>query len=144
MALTQGVARDCLAPMLPMELRLAAASVAFKQGSIVGIDTADGLLKLAAVSTTLNILGICCVDKDTTGLDADDRWIPVQPGTFGWFTSAGGGDAIAADDITKDCYVTDDDTVALTSNGSTRSRAGRIYQVDPDTGYIAVQFEVIR
>lgn len=144
MALTQGVARDALAPMLPIEMRLAAAGVVFKHGSIVGIDTADGLLKLGAVSTTLNVIGICCVDKDTTGLAAEDRWIPVQPGTFGWFTSHTGDDAIAADDETKDCYVVDDDVVALTSATNTRSRAGRIYQVDPDTGYIAVQFEVIR
>ena len=146
MALTTGVSRDILAPNPPVEVYKAEIGVAFKQGSIVAIDTADGLLKLGAVSTTLKVLGTSCVDRDTTGMDADDelRWIPVEHGTLGWFTSAGSSDLIEADDIKKDCYLVDDDTVALTSNGSTRSRAGTIHKVDPDTGLVAVQFEVVR
>jgi hypothetical protein len=145
MALTAGVSRDILAPGPPSEVYKAALSVAFKQGSLVAIDTADGLLKLGAVSTTLKVLGTCCVDRDTTGMAADDplRWIPVEHGTLGWFTSAASADLIAADDIKKTCYVVDDDTVALTSDSSARSVAGTIHKVD-DNGLVAVQFEVVR
>jgi hypothetical protein len=146
MALTVGVSRDILAPGPPSEVYKAALSVAFKQGSIVAIDTADGLLKLGAVSTTLKVLGVSCVDRDTTGMDADDplRWIPVEHGTLGWFASDTDADLIEADDIKKDCYLVDDDTVALTSDTNARSRAGTIHKVDPDTGLVAVQFEVVR
>lgn len=143
-ALSDNIERELLAPGPPMKTYNAAASIAFKQGSMVGVDTADGLLKRATASTTLNIVGVSCRELDTTGLDAADRKIPVDHGTHGWFQSAtGGGDDIAADDETKLCYAVDDDTVALTNGGGTRSVAGRIYEVDDD-GRVAVQFEVIR
>jgi hypothetical protein len=143
MALDHSVHRDIIAPGPPSEVYLAAEGEQFYQGSIVGIDTADGLLKVATASTTLNILGTSCAERDTTDLDADERWIPVEHGTIGWFDSAADADLIAADDITKDCYAADDATVALTNGGSTRSRAGMIKDVD-DEGRIAVQFEVVR
>jgi len=144
MALSESVVRDCYAPGPPSETYTAAASVAFYQGSIVAIDTADGLLKLGAVSTTLKVLGVSAREYDTTGVAAEDRLIPVDHGTFGDFESAtGGGDDIAENDIKKPCYVVDDDTVALTDGGATRSLAGTIHGVTAE-GRVIVQFEVVR
>jgi hypothetical protein len=79
-------------------------------------------------------------------MDTEDplRWIPVEHGTLGWFNTAGSSDTIAADDIKKSCYLYDDDTVALTDGSAARSYAGTIHKVDPDTGLVAVQFEVVR
>ncbi len=143
MALSKSVHRDIIAPGPPSEVYLAAEGEQFYQGSMVAIDTADGLLKVVTTDTGLSILGTSCGEKDTTDLDEADRWIPVEHGTIGWFDSAADADLIEANDITKACYAVDDDTVALTDGTNTRSRAGIIKEVDSD-GRIAVQFEVIR
>lgn len=143
MALAASVHRDCWSPMVPSEVYSAHAATQFYEGSIVAVDTTTGLLVLGQVSTTLKVLGVSARECDTATLDAADRVVPVDHGTFGNFTSAGGADAIAADDIKKPCYVVDDDTVALTDGGSTRSFAGTIHAVNDD-GSIVVQFEVVR
>lgn len=146
MALSEGVSRDILAPGPPSEVYKAAIGVEFKQGSMVGVNSDDGLLVLADEDDDILIVGVSCVDRDTTGMAEDDelRWIPVEHGTLGWFSSAPNADLIEADDLKNDCYAVDDDTVALTDDGGNRPRAGRIHKVDPDTGLIAVQFEVVR
>ena len=57
----------------------------------------------------------------------------------GWFKFAksAGADEIARDDIGKDCYVVDDETVALTDGGATRSKAGKVRDVDSDGVWIS-------
>lgn len=143
MALTESVHRDIYAPGPPSETYLAAETVEFWQGSMVAVDTADGLLKKVSASTTLKIVGVCECELDTTGLAAADRYIPVGHGTLGDFETAGGADEIAANDIKKPCYGVDDDTVALTDGGGTRSLAGTIHGLT-DEGRVIVQFEVVR
>ncbi len=54
--------------------------------------------------------------------------VEVEYGVFEWF-SAGGGDAIAADDVGKVCYMVDNQTVALTNDTDTRGLAGLITEV---------------
>lgn len=143
MALSESKVRVIYEPGPPMRTYDAPASVAFKQGSMVAIDTADGLLKLVSAATTLKIVGASARELDTTGLAADKRIIPVDHGIIGDFETAGGADEITADDLYKDCYGVDDDTVALTDGGGTRSRAGTIWGVT-DEGRVIVQFEVTR
>lgn len=143
MALTESKVREKYAPGPPTYTYSADENIQFWQGSMVAIDTADGLLKKVSVATTLKIIGVSCREFDTTGVAEEDRRIPVDHGTFGEFETAGGADEITADDIMKDCYGVDDDTVALTDGGATRSRAGTIFGVT-DEGRVIVQFEVIR
>lgn len=140
-ALANSVSRDILYPGPPVETYLAAAGQVFKMGSIVGVDTADGLLKVATASTTLKIVGCSCAEKNTTGLAADDRCIPVEHGIIGWFSVGTAGDAITDAHIKQDCYAIDDDTVGLTSGTNTRSKAGKIHSLKD--GLVAVQFEVV-
>lgn len=143
MALTQSIVRELYAPGPPMETYTAAEIIQFWQGSMVAVDTADGLLKKVTASTTLKIVGVSCREFDTTGVAAEDCLIPVDHGTFGDFETAGGGDTITANDIKKPCYGVDDDTVALTDGGGTRSLAGTIHDVTAE-GRVIVQFEVVR
>lgn len=143
MALTASVARDLYAPGPPSEVYDAAVSIQFYQGSIVAIQTTTGKLVKGTASTTLKVVGVAAKELNTTGLTGDDLCIAVDHGTFGDFTSAGGADLIEADDIKKLCYVVDDDTVALTDGGGTRSVAGTIHKVLSD-GLVVVQFEVVR
>ena len=53
----------------------------------------------------------------------------VRRGCFRFANSAS-ADAIALADVGADCYIVDDQTVALTNGSSTRSVAGKIHDVD--------------
>jgi len=53
--------------------------------------------------------------------------------------NSAGGDAIAATDEGKPCYIVDDQTVALTDGNGTRSRAGTIMGLDADTSQVIVE-----
>ena len=51
------------------------------------------------------------------------------PHCFGNSTST---DAITLADVGSDCYIVDDQTVAKTNGSGTRSRAGRVFDVDSE------------
>lgn len=55
----------------------------------------------------------------------------VEPGIFN-FNNSASTDAIAQADIGKDCYWVDDQTVAKTDGSGTRSRAGKIHDLNSD------------
>jgi hypothetical protein len=59
----------------------------------------------------------------------DGEVVDVEQGLFRWANSAT-VDAITAAHVGAICYIVDDQTVALTSAGATRSPAGVIYEVD--------------
>ncbi len=51
-----------------------------------------------------------------------------------WFANAGGGDAVASTDVMKDCFLHDDQTVSITSEG--KPLAGRVWAVDATKGVL--------
>jgi hypothetical protein len=57
----------------------------------------------------------------------------VRRGIFK-FANSSAGDAIAQANVGVDCYIVDDQTVALTSGPNTRSRAGKVTEIDADGG----------
>lgn len=65
---------------------------------------------------------------NSTGANGD-KSIRVRRGTFRWANSAA-ADAITRAEIGDPAYVVDDQTVAKTSGGATRSIAGTIRDVD--------------
>lgn len=83
-------------------------------------------------STALNLIAVGRFKKtvDNTGGAAGAKDAPVESGIFQWDNS--GGDAIAAADVGKDCFIVDEHTVAKTDGGGTRSRAGKVIAVDAD------------
>lgn len=92
---------------------------------------ASGNLVAGAVSTTLKCLGIFIGDVDNTGGAAGAVSGTVERGTF-QFANSASGDLIAKADIGNDCYIVDDQTVAKTNGTSTRSIAGKVYDVDAE------------
>ncbi len=46
------------------------------------------------------------------------------------FTNSSAGDLIAQTDVGADCWIVDDQTVAKTNGGSTRSRAGKVIRLE--------------
>lgn len=99
------------------------------QGAIVCIDTADKLAKPGATSTTLVAVGIARDQADNTGGANEAISIEVKNGTFLFFNSAA-ADEIDMEDVGKVCFIVDDQTVALTNGGATRSAAGVIVDVE--------------
>jgi hypothetical protein len=113
-----------------------AAGVLIFNGALVVID-ASGYLRPGRASTTDKALGRASGTYDNTDGDAGDLTVTVERGIFRYSNSAD-GDAIAQDDVGKNCYVAHDGAVALTSNSSARVVAGRIDGVDSEGVWVDV------
>lgn len=101
---------------------------------------ATGFLVKGSTATTLVALGRAESPVDNTA-GADGAVIgPYRTGCFKFANSAA-GDAITNADIGNDCYIVDDQTVAKTNGGTTRSRAGKIDGVDADGVWVWVGVE---
>lgn len=101
-------------------------------GTHVDLD-ATGYAVPAAANTTGRAMGRAESTVDNTaGLDGALKLI-VRRGCFKWANSAS-ADLIDNTKIGLDCYAVDNQTVALTSGGSTRHQAGKIVYVDTDGG----------
>lgn len=114
-----------------------ASSTQFYSGGLLVLDQADGLVKKGSTATGLIAIGRS-EENVLTGA-SNTRKIKAKSGIFRWGNSAA-ADAIAADDIGKDCYIVDDQTVALTDGTATRSKAGSIYDVDSTGVWVKTQF----
>lgn len=76
-------------------------------------------------------------EETTAAVAAGDATVRVKRGIFKFANSAA-GDLIAQADVGADCYIVDDQTVAKTNGGATRSRAGQIVAVDADGVWVQV------
>lgn len=121
-----------------LSLPVAAAKKIFA-GSLVAKD-ASGNATPGAVATTLLGMGRAEEYVDNSAGGAGDLTVKIRKGVFAYANSAA-GDAITRAEIGKDCYIVDDQTVAKTDGGTTRSIAGRIEDVD--TSGVWVSFGVI-
>lgn len=97
-------------------------------GSLVCLDAA-GLGVPGATALGLVALGRAERRADNSGgLDGDIR-VRAVSGCYRWANSAA-ADEITRAEIGDDCYIVDDQTVAKTDGTGTRSRAGKIVDVD--------------
>ena len=106
---------------------VAAAAVIY-QGAMVALNSSDNLVP-ASTSTTLSVVGRAQDGVDNTNGIAGAERCEVDTGIF-LYANSSAGDLIAASDIGSDCFAVDDQTVALTNGGSSRSVAGKIFDVD--------------
>jgi hypothetical protein len=117
-----------------------------RDGSIRNFSVAAGALIYAGVIAVLNAgnlakgttaVGLVCVgvtrDRiDNTGGGAGAIRGNAHLGVFGPFANSAAGDLIAITDVSADCYIVDDQTVAKTSGGATRSIAGKVFDVSAE------------
>lgn len=96
-------------------------------GGLVCLD-ANGWAVPGAVATTLIAIGRAEATVVNAGTNGALN-VKVRRGVFRWKNSAA-GDLIARAEIGDDCYIVDDETVAKTDGGATRSKAGKIRDVD--------------
>lgn len=110
-------------------LPVAAAKKIFA-GSLVARDS-SGNATPGATATTLLGVGRAEEYVDNSAGAAGDKSVNIRKGVYRFANSAS-GDLIARADIGNDCYIVDDQTVAKTNGGSTRSVAGKVFDVDTD------------
>lgn len=99
----------------------AGAGVVMNAGYLAPATTATGLLTTGRAEESV----------DNTGGANGAKSCRVRGGVFP-FNNSAAADAIAKDDIEKECFWVDDQTVALTDGTGTRSRAGVIFDVESD------------
>lgn len=116
--------------------RLVAADTKIFQGSLVCL-LATGYATPGATSTTLVATGMAVETADNTGGAAGDIPVEVETGVFRFGNSAA-ADAITIAEIGDDAYIVDDQTVAKTNGGATRSIAGKIKDVDAQGVWVAI------
>lgn len=104
-----------------------AANVVIFQGALVVM--AAGVARPGRVATGDVCVGVAKDDANNTGGAAGAIRVPVERGVF-HFKNSAAGDAIALADIGADCWIVDDETVAKTNGTNTRSKAGRVWDVD--------------
>lgn len=109
-----------------MQLSLpAAAGAVIYAGAIVSVNAQNLVVPGAA---GLAGVGIAERRVNNTGA-AGDLQVPISRGVH-QVANSGGGDQITLAHIGRDCYLVDDQTVALTDASGARARAGRIFDVD--------------
>lgn len=99
-------------------------------GTIVEMDS-TGFVVPATKATGKVYIGVCRTQADNSlGLDGAIL-AEIVRGDFG-FNNSAAADEINRDDIGLDCFLEDDNTVALTNGTATRSILGKIYDIDED------------
>jgi hypothetical protein len=106
--------------------KVAAAKVL--AGTIACLNAA-GYAVGGSTATTLVADGVFQETVDNSGGAAGDLTVRVEKGIF-QFANSAAGDAITIAEIGDDCYIVDNQTVAKTDGTGTRSKAGKIYDVD--------------
>lgn len=106
----------------------AAAAKKYYAGALVARDD-NGRATPGAVATTLRGVGRVTETVDNSAGADDALNVPIEKGIFRWENSTS-ADLIALADIGNDCYIVDDQTVAKTNGTSTRSVAGKVFDVD--------------
>lgn len=107
-----------------------AASAVIFAGALV-VANATGFAAPGSVATTLTYLGRAESSVNNTGgADAAKTVVVRRKKAFKWANHA--ADLVTQADLGKVCYILDDQTVAKTSAGSTRSIAGKVLQVEAD------------
>ena len=112
-----------------------AANTRIFGGALVAINAA-GLAVPGSTALGLKCAGVAEQRADNTGGAAGAIRVRLnrQPHAF---TNSTAADAITLADVGSDCYLVDDQTVAKTDGGGTRSRAGTVYDVDAEGVWVA-------
>ena len=115
-----------------------AGGVKCHEGALAALN-ASGFVQPLTTATGLKVVGVFDDTIDNTpGANGDARVEVRADGAFG-FDSAAAADLIDGADIGVAVFGVDDQTLALTSGGSTRSEAGKVFDVKD--GQIFIEFE---
>lgn len=113
-------------PVKANAVLLAGTIAVASAGFAAAATTAVGLVALGRVEETV----------DNTGGSDGIKTVKVRRGIFKFANHA--ADLVTQANAFADCYLVDNQTVAATSGGSTRSRAGKVVAVESDGVYVAI------
>lgn len=114
----------------------AAAGALIWQGAIVVND--GGVAKPGFAAPNLIVVGVAEDTVDNSASAAGARSVTVERGCYRMANLV--ADALTEADVGKDAWLVDDQTVARTSAGNTRSIAGKVVDVDAGGAWIRVGF----
>lgn len=124
---TPKLALDPVPQSLPFGV--AANTKCFKGG--IAVLNATGFLQPATTALNLIVAGVFEEEVDNTGGAAGAKRTSTRQGVFKVNNSAA-ADLITAAEVGKTCFLVDDNTVAKTNGGNTRSVAGIVVLVESD------------
>jgi hypothetical protein len=113
----------------------ATASVEYKQGSLVGWDTATGLIRLGAASTTFKPIGFVTESK-TLGAGGGSVHVTLFREVVGFWMLNDVTAPVVATDRGGLAYVLDDQTVQRTDATNTLSVLGMVWALDASKGVL--------
>jgi len=95
------------------------------------VANATGYAAPGSTATTLTYLGRAEEYKDNTGgADGAMTILVRRKKAFKWKNAA--ADLVTQAELGKTCYIVDDETVAKTNGGNTRSAAGKVVGIESD------------
>ncbi len=95
-------------------------------GALVALQ--GGLAVRGKTATDLRSYG--CALETVDNSDGGDGALKVKVRKDIFLYRNQGDDPVTAEEIEKDCYIVDDETVAKTDDGGTRSVAGKVFNVE--------------
>lgn len=110
------------------------ANVKIFAGSIV-VANATGYAVPGVTATTVTYLGRAEASANNLGGADGAKTVLVRRKKAFKFLNLT-GDLVTQADIGKSCYIVDDQTVAKTNGGTTRSVAGKVLAIEPDGVWI--------
>ena len=105
-------------------------------GSLV-VAAATGYAEPGSTATTLTALGRAEEFVDNSAGAAGAKTVRVRRGKAFKFANAA-ADLVTQAELGKTCYIVDDQTVAKTNGGATRSAAGKVVGIDSDGVWVEI------
>lgn len=112
-----------------------AASTTIHQGGLVALNS-SGYAVPGSVSATLKAAGRAEESVDNSGGGAGARSVKIKRGVFLFKNAA--ADPLTFADTLADCFIVDDETVAKTHATNTRSKAGKVLEVEANGVWVEI------
>ncbi|MEQ1686801.1 MAG: hypothetical protein ABL916_24370 [Burkholderiaceae bacterium] len=98
-------------------------------GTLACVNAAGNMVR-GSTSAALRCVGVARQRYDNATGTAGAVMAEAKAGVFGLFANSAAADQITNADCGADCYIVDDQTVAKTNGGGTRSVAGKVWTLD--------------
>lgn len=113
-----------------------AAGAVIHLGGLTALNAAGNAVP-GSVSATLKAAGRALYSVDNAAGAAGAAKVEIERGVFRYLNH--NADPVAQADVLSDCYIVDDQTVAKTNGGNTRSRAGKVLEVDDGGVWVEIR-----
>lgn len=113
-----------------------AANTVIYAGALVAVNTA-GYAAPGATAADLKAAGRAERQVVNNPGAAGDQLVSVKRGVFRFRNSD--ADPVAQANVSGDCYIVDDQTVAATSGTNTRSKAGKVLEIEAGGVWVEIR-----